>query len=134
MKLIVLLITFIFPLFSQAQQLYPVPQVINLTGDITYRGVRSADPSLAPFITKDGLGVQEKKNKSIVNEGYSIDISKNKIEIAYSTLRGRYSAYKTLIQVLVEAEQQAPLAAYCRSAGYCFLRHCRRILWKTMDS
>lgn len=94
----------ILPAYIQAQTIYPIPQSITKSSEILYVGIRSNAEQFSPYFSKQGLSVQESKLKTIDPEGYTIGIDNKKIVIKYSTERGKFYAYKSLLQILEEAK------------------------------
>lgn len=109
MKNIFLLLITLLPYFIQAQDVYPIPQSTNLYGEVAYNGVNTAAKQLAPYVAKGGLKIKEVKDKSLSAEGYTLTIAAKKIQINYATDRGKFYAYKTLIQVLKDAAKTGKL-------------------------
>lgn len=99
----------ILPIISEAQILYPIPHAIVESAQIPYYGVNSSKEILSPYFSKSGLALKDSKVKTIPAEGYTIAITTKKINIFYSTERGRFYAYKSLIQVLKKAKESGKL-------------------------
>lgn len=109
MKKAVALVFSLSFLFSNAQEIYPIPQKVKKESSITYTGINSLNISVQDFYVKKGLKIKETVDNKIPVEGYQLSISKKNIQIKYSTPKGQFYAYKTLNQILVEAKKTGKL-------------------------
>ena len=99
----------VLPLISFSQHIYPIPQKLSSTSELTYTGVKSKNQDLQSFIQKKGISITEKREKNIVNEGYKLAISNKKITISYADERGKFYAYQSLKQILAESQKSGKL-------------------------
>lgn len=104
MKNIIVLCMLLLSFCVKAQDIYPVPQSMEVKGELPYRGIKSANPDLASFYAKSGIKLKESKQKNLPAEGYILRIDQKQIHISYATERGKYYAFKTLKQVLNTAK------------------------------
>ncbi len=94
-------------LFSQT--IFPTPHQVNTTGSVAYHGVKSKNPILQNYISKNGISIKEKQDKTLAPEAYQLSVKSNKITIKFSTERGKYYAYKSLNQIFEEASKNNKL-------------------------